>query len=208
MNTQLISPQQLPAAVAALRRRELVVFPTDTVYGVAALATDAAAVATLFAAKARPPTQALPVMVATATQVSSIAQPLPEFWTLAKCFWPGPLTMVLPRTELLPALVTGGKESVGVRIPDHPLALALLRRLAAPLAVTSANLSGQPPARTAREAWTQLAGRVSLIIDGGPAPGGHPSTVIDITCTPPTLLRSGPISWEEILGALTKDSEC
>lgn len=207
VNTEIIPPTQLNKAIQALLRGELLVFPTDTVYGVAALATDAEAVARLFTAKARPLTLALPVMVATAELVPTIALPRPGFWPLARHFWPGALTMVLPRTELLPPLVTGSKDSVGVRIPNHPVALDLLRQLGQPLAVTSANVSGQQPASTAQEAWAQLGGRVSLIIDDGPAPGGQPSTVIDLTSSPAALLRPGPLSWEEILTVLGSEED-
>jgi L-threonylcarbamoyladenylate synthase len=116
-------------------------------------------------------------------------------------FWPGPLTIILPKTSALPDIVTAGGDTVGLRIPDHPLALELLRLVAAPLAVTSANRSGQPPARTATDARAQLDGRVSLIVDGGPAPGGQPSTVLDLMAEPPRILRPGPITAAAIADA-------
>ncbi len=198
LDTRLIAPHQLDVAVAALLAGELVVFPTDTVYGIAAVATDAAAAAALFAAKLRPSHVALPVMVAETQQVQIIAQPTPRFWDLARRFWPGPLTLVLPKTPVLPDVVTAGLSTVGVRIPDHAVALALLRAVAAPLAVTSANLSGQAPAIDASAALQQLRGRVACIIDDGPAPGGQPSTVLDLSQSPAVILRPGPISAEAL----------
>ncbi|NOZ50551.1 MAG: threonylcarbamoyl-AMP synthase [Chloroflexi bacterium] len=203
LTTHVIPAAQIETAVSALLQGQVVVFPTDTVYGMAALATDPNAVATLFVTKNRPPDMALPVMVADIEHVSAIARPTSLFRTLAQRFWPGPLTLILPKTSVLPDIVTGGRPTVGLRIPDHPVALALLRAVAQPLAVTSANLSGQPPARTATEARAQLAGRVSIIIDGGPAPGGQPSTVLDLTQSPPVILRPGPIAWEDLQQTLS-----
>ena len=111
-------------------------------------------------------------MVAGIEQVTLVAHLLPGFEALASAFWPGPLTIILPKTAALPALVTGGGDTVGLRVPNHRLALALLRICAAPLAVTSANLSGQPPAQSAAEALSQLGGRAYIILDGGLAPRG------------------------------------
>ena len=156
----------------------------------------------LYAAKGRDFGVALPVMVASPDLVAEVAHPLPGFARLAARFWPGPLTIVLPKTPTLPDLVTAGRDTVGLRIPDHPLALELLRAVGMPLAVTSANRSGQPPAQTAAEALAQLAGRVHIILDGGPAPGGRASTVLDLTSDPPRVLRPGPITAAELTEAL------
>ncbi len=204
MSARLLRPDQLDDAVALLREGALVSFPTDTVYGVAALALDADAVARLYEAKARPVHKAIPVMVAEPQAVRAIAHPSAAFWRLAAAFWPGPLTMILPKTDALPPLVTAGGDTVALRIPDHALALALLRQVAVPLAVTSANLSGQPPARTAAEALAQLGERIAAVLDGGPAPGGQPSTILDLTRLPPQILRAGPISWDAIRAVLEK----
>ena len=202
--TDLIDAQRLDIAVASLLGGGVVVFPTDTVYGIAALARNADAVAAIYRAKQRPVGLPIPVMVAEPENVKEIARPLPGFWKLASTFWPGPLTIILPKRETLPAIVTAGGDTVALRIPDHPLALALLRLVDEPLAVTSANLSGHPPARTAQEARAQLDGRVDAIIDGGPAPGGEPSTILDLTCDPPAILRSGPVSQAQIRAVLCK----
>ncbi len=200
--TRVIPPDAFDEAVQALRRGQLVVFPTDTVYGVAALAENAEAVARIYAAKNRSRHMAIPVMVAEPDRVTDVARPLPGFWALADAFWPGPLTIILPKTEALPSIVTAGGDTVALRIPDHPLALALLRAVNRPLAVTSANRSGQPPALTAQEARYQLEGRVDVILDGGRAPGGQPSTILDLTSEPPKILRPGPITWPQIAEVL------
>ncbi len=196
--TRVLPPEALEDAVKALLQGELVVFPTDTVYGVGALAEDVEAVVQIYEAKNRPRHMAIPVMVAEPERVTAVARLLPGFWALADAFWPGPLTLILPKTEALPPIVAAGGDTVALRIPDHPLALALLRAVGRPLAVTSANRSGHPPALTAKEALEQLEGRVALILDGGRAPGGQPSTILDLTQDPPHILRPGPISEEQI----------
>ncbi len=200
--TIFLSPQQLASAAALLREGGVVVFPTDTVYGLAALAQNTGAVAALFRAKQRPHDRAIPVMVSVPERAQEIAALRPGFSELARAFWPGPLTIILPKRDVLPAIVTAGGDTVALRIPDHPLALALLRLVDAPLAVTSANLSGRLPARTAAEARAQLDGRVDAIIDGGPAPGGQPSTIVDLSLSPPQILRTGPIREAQIMALL------
>jgi L-threonylcarbamoyladenylate synthase len=190
-------------AVELLRAGELVAFPTDTVYGVGALVWDAAAVAKLYAAKLRPLDKAIPVLLADPADLPLVARNLPPVALhLAERFWPGPLTLVVPKAERVPPEVTAGGESVAVRVPDHPLARALIRAAGAPLATTSANLSGQPSPVTAEEVAAQLAGRVAMILDGGRCPGGVPSTVADLTGSTPRVLRPGPITLEQILEAL------
>lgn len=203
-HARLLLPNQLAAAATILHQSGLVVFPTDTVYGVAALATDIIAVAHLYHAKQRPSTMPIPVMLATPRRVPDVAQVQPGFWKLANAFWPGPLTIVLPKRHTLPDIVTAGGETVALRIPAHNLALQLLRLVDAPLAVTSANLSGHAPALTANDALAQLDDRVEAIVDGGPAPGGHPSTIIDLSTASPRIVRPGPISAEQLLAILRK----
>ncbi len=200
--TSCISPNDIHLAIRALRSGQLVVFPTDTVYGVAALAQDEAAVRALYQAKSRPDHMAIPIMVASSGLVPTIALLQPGFWALSERFWPGPLTIILLKTAAMPGIVTAGGDTVGLRIPDHPLALELLRLVDAPLAVTSANRSGQAPARTAAEAREQLGGRVHIIVDGGLAPGGQPSTVVDLTSVPPRIIRPGPIRSSAIAEAI------
>ena len=189
-------PRALHAAAEALRRGDLVVMPTDTVYGVAALPrTDA--IARLYHAKGRPEHKAIPVLVGEKAHLARVTAALPPCADrLAACFWPGALTIVMPKHPDLPAALSP-YPTVGVRMPAHPLALALLR-LTGPLAVTSANRSGQPPARTAAEAAAQLGNAVAVILDAGPAPGGQPSTVVDCTVASPRILRAGPIAPADI----------
>ncbi|MBM4458250.1 MAG: threonylcarbamoyl-AMP synthase [Chloroflexi bacterium] len=192
----------LAHAAELLRRGELVAFPTDTVYGVGAVVWDAAAVAKLYTAKLRSLDKAIPVLLADPDDVTLVAGDLPAaVLRIAERFWPGPLTLVVPKGERVPAEVTSGGVTVAVRVPDHPLARALIRAAGAPVATTSANLSGQPSPVTAQDVEAQLRGRVALILDGGPCPGGVPSTVVDVSGPQPVILRPGPISLEQIVEA-------
>ena len=190
-------------AAALLRAGELVAFPTDTVYGVGAVVWDAAAVGKLYAAKLRRLDKAIPVLLADPVDVALVARDLPPAaLRIAQHFWPGPLTLVVPRGERVPAEVTAGGDTVAVRVPDHDLARALIRAAGAPLATTSANLSGQTSPVTAQEAAAQLGERIAMILDGGRCPGGVPSTVLDLTQPQPRILRPGPINLEQILAIL------
>lgn len=187
------------AAVARLRDGELVAFPTDTVYGVGAIVWDAAAVARLYTAKLRALDKAIPVLLAAAADLALIARAAPPAaLRLAERFWPGPLTLVVPALPSIPAEVTAGGDTVAVRVPDHPLARALIRAAGAPLATTSANLSGQPSPVTAAEVTAQLGDRIAVILDGGRCPGGVPSTLVDVTGEHPVILRPGPIPAADI----------
>jgi L-threonylcarbamoyladenylate synthase len=186
-----------------LRSGQVVAFPTDTVYGVGAHAFQTEAVAALYAAKNRPTAKAIPILVAQIEDVARVARTVPAVaWELVERFWPGGLTLVLPRAAKVPPIVTAGGDTVAVRCPDHSIPLALMNALGAPLAATSANLSGQPSPTTARQVVMQLASRVPLIIDGGECPGGVPSTVVDLSVSPPRLLRAGAIPTEDLRGLL------
>jgi L-threonylcarbamoyladenylate synthase len=201
VNTQVLpasSSSVLPLAYEILKGGGLVAFPTDTVYGLGALAFDGLAVESLYVAKDRPAEKAIPVLIADLEDLAKVSPEAPQIaLELAARFWPGPLTLVVPKHPDLPESVSA-TSTVGVRLPDHPVARALLR-LAGPLAVTSANLSGQPSPTTAQEVLAQLDGRIPLILDGGRTPGGVPSTVVDCTGTDLQILREGPISKDEIL---------
>jgi L-threonylcarbamoyladenylate synthase len=182
-----------------LRSGEVVAFPTDTVYGIGAHAFQPEAVAALYAIKNRSTSKAIPILVAQTEDMARVARHVPAVaWELAERFWPGGLTLVLPRAEQVPSVVTAGGDTVAVRYPDHSIPLALMRSAGAPLAATSANLSGQPSPTSALQVAEQLAGRVPLIIDGGQCPGGVPSTVVDLSVEPPRLLRAGAISAAEL----------
>jgi L-threonylcarbamoyladenylate synthase len=188
-------------AAALLRASELVAFPTDTVYGVGAIVWDATAVGKLYAAKLRALDKAIPVLLADPADIALVARDLSAAaLRIAEHFWPGPLTVVVPRADRVPDEVTAGGDTVAVRVPDHDLARALIRAAGAPLATTSANLSGQASPVTAQEVAAQLGERIALILDGGRCLGGVPSTIVDLTQPQPRIVRPGPISLEQILG--------
>jgi L-threonylcarbamoyladenylate synthase len=179
------------AAVAG----DLLLFPTDTVYGLGARADREASLEALFSAKQRPADLPLPVLVGDREGLHRVVSAWPAAAeALAAAFWPGPLTLVLPRRPELPARLTAGAETVGVRMPDHPALLEWLRACDFALAVTSANLSGQPPAVTAVEIAPELLAVAALLLDGGPCPGGTASTVVDLSGPEPVVLRVGPIT--------------
>ncbi len=194
-------PASISEALSILKSGGLVAFPTDTVYGVGALAFDEAAVESIYAAKDRPVEKAIPVLLAGVEDLEKVAAQVPPMARrLAILFWPGPLTLIVPRASSLPEAVSG-TSSVAVRVPNHPAALALLSK-AGPLAVTSANRSGEPSPVTASEVFRQLEGRIPLILDGGSTPGGVPSTLVDCMGTEPVILREGPVGMAQILEAL------
>lgn len=195
-------PSVFQNALDFLQNGGLVAFPTDTVYGVGALAFDGIAVESIYAAKKRPVEKAIPILIAGLDDLARISSlPLPPMAVrLASRFWPGPLTLVVPKLQTLPEAVSA-TETVGVRVPDHDVARALLRA-AGPMAVTSANISGAQSPVTAQEVYQQLGGRIALIIDGGRTPGGIPSTLVDCTAPELKILREGPISLDELRAAL------
>ncbi len=204
MKTEILpasDPSSIPHAVDVLRHGGLVAFPTDTVYGLAAWPFDRFMLERLFVVKGRKHTKAIAVLLGDQEDLDQVADaPNALARNLAKRFWPGPITLIVPRDPRLPDLISPAP-TLGVRIPDHPVALQLLRS-AGPLAVTSANLSGQPNTNTAAEVRAQLEDRVHLILDGGKTPGGVPSTVVDCTEKTPKILRPGPITMEDLQTAL------
>jgi L-threonylcarbamoyladenylate synthase len=190
-------PGAIPTALAVLLGDGIVAFPTDTVYGVGALAFQPEGIERLYQVKQRSHTLAIPVLIGSPHELEKVTlDPGPIAIKLAERFWPGPLTLVVPRHPRLPDAISQ-TATIGVRIPNHPAALALLHQ-AGPMAVTSANLSGMAETHTAEEVLAQLGGRVELILDGGRSPGGVPSTVVDTTTDPVSILREGPISEAEI----------
>jgi L-threonylcarbamoyladenylate synthase len=194
-------PESITQALSILQAGGLVAFPTDTVYGVGALAFDGTAVESIYAAKDRPVEKAIPVLLAGVEELEKVAAKVPPMARrLAILLWPGPLTLVVPKTASLPEAVSGSS-SVAVRVPDHPAALALLGK-AGPMAVTSANRSGEPSPASASDVMRQLGGRIPLILDGGSTPGGIPSTLLDCMGNKPVILREGPIGLSQILEAL------
>jgi L-threonylcarbamoyladenylate synthase len=197
-------PIALRHAQDILHNGGLVAFPTDTVYGLAALPFQAEFVERLYIAKGRNSERSIAVLLGEQSQLKLIAKDMGEMaLRLADHFWPGPLTLFVPRLEILPDVLTP-TPTVGVRIPDHPFALALLRQ-AGPLAVTSANLSGHSNCNSAQEVLEQLDGRIHLILDGGQTTGGVPSTVVDCTGKEPVVLREGPVKRDDLQAVLSKN---
>jgi L-threonylcarbamoyladenylate synthase len=201
MKSEILSthtPGLFRAAVARatelLRAGEVVALPTETVYGLAANALDEKAVAKIFQIKGRPAHNPIIVHVADLNAARSCAREWPELAEkLARSFWPGPLTLVLPRAGTIPALVTAGGDTVGLRWPAHPFMQAVLGQCGFPLAAPSANLSNQVSPTSAEHVRRQLAGRIPLIVDGGQSQVGIESTVLDLTVSPPRILRPGMI---------------
>ena len=212
MGAQLIAgthPQAIAQALAILEEGGVVAFPTDTVYGVGANLFDEEAVSRLYQVKGRSQTKAIAILLHDVDQLTRVAATVPDAARrIGQAFWPGPLTLIVPRHPAVPEMVSQ-YPTIGVRIPDHPLALALLKT--APLAVTSANLSGGENTETAQQVLTQLGSRIDLILDGGRTPGGVPSSVVDMTTAQPKILRPGPITLADIqavLNIVSHDDEC
>ncbi|MBT3188300.1 MAG: threonylcarbamoyl-AMP synthase [Anaerolineae bacterium] len=204
MQTKIIptsSSNALPIALKLLRAGELVAFPTDTVYGVGTLAFNAAGAEKIYQAKKRPPDKALPILLADIEDFEKVAINVPEMARkLAEKFLPGALTIILPKHPDIPDVISS-LDTVGIRIPDHDFTRTLLRA-AGPMAVTSANISGKNSPISAEEVYAQLKGRLPLILDGGIALGGIPSTVVDCTGNKMKVLREGEISEKRILRIL------
>lgn len=192
-------PEALTLAAELIRQGDVVAFPTETVYGLGANAMDPAAVAKIFAAKGRPSDNPLIVHVADREQLGDVVSAVPPAaeQLMAK-FWPGAITFVLHKRAGLPDAVTCGLETVGVRMPSHPVALALIRTAGVPIAAPSANKSGRPSPTVAEHVREDLDGRIPLLLDGGETGVGLESTVIDMTVDPPVLLRPGGVTVEQI----------
>jgi L-threonylcarbamoyladenylate synthase len=181
----------------------LVAFPTETVYGLGAHALDTEAVERIFRVKGRPATDPLIVHVGSLDAVARVAREMPPIARdLAARFWPGPLTLVLPKRSEVPAAVTAGLDTVGVRVPAHPVARALLAAAGAPVAAPSANRFARPSPTRAAHVLADLDGRIDLVLDAGSTEVGVESTVLDLTADPPVILRPGGVTLEELRGVL------
>ncbi len=199
MKTKYFSVLELDRAAQLLCSAELIAFPTETVYGLGANAMDVAAVQKIFVAKGRPSDNPLIVHIADRNQVSLIARNVPKIAEqLMSRFWPGPLTIVLPKRSEVPDLVTAGLATVAVRLPNHPIALELLRHAGVPLAAPSANRSGRPSATTWQAVSEDLDGWIAGLVCGEPTTLGLESTVVDATSHPPRVLRPGGVSLEQL----------
>ena len=207
MNTQVLKPDEkaLELAGELLRNAELVGMPTETVYGLAANALDGNAVEKIFKAKGRPMDNPLIVHIADISQVNDLVSSFPEkAQRLAQAFWPGALTIIMPCSGNVPFQVTAGLKTVAVLFPSHKTALQIIKSAGVPLAAPSANLSGSPSPTTAQHVYDDLNGRIPLIIDGGESKVGLESTVITVATEPPTLLRPGGITVEQLEAVIGK----
>jgi L-threonylcarbamoyladenylate synthase len=205
------SRENIKLAANLIRKGEIVAFPTETVYGLGADATNVMAVAKVFAAKGRPASDPLIVHIASTSMLEKIVEEIPDTARLlADAFWPGPLTLVLARRAGIPDLVTAGLPTVAVRMPRNEVALALITEARVPIAAPSANSFGHPSPTCAEHVLEDLVGKIALVLDGGPTQVGIESTVLDLTSSPPAILRPGGVSKESlegILGVVSVSSE-
>ncbi|MCI7640552.1 MAG: threonylcarbamoyl-AMP synthase [Clostridiales bacterium] len=206
MNTQLLSAldDQTPAIAAELiRRGELVAIPTETVYGLGADGLNEAAVAKIFEAKGRPQDNPLILHIWDAEQMEQFCHDIPKAaYDLAKAFWPGPLTMVLPARDIVPKRTTGGLNTVALRCPDNAVTREIIRLSGVPIAAPSANLSGKPSTTTAQHVLHDHDGKIAAVVDGGPCRVGVESTIVDLTEDRPRLLRPGGITPDQLMSVL------
>jgi len=204
-------PKAITEAAEIIRKGGLVAFPTETVYGLGANALDETAVRKIFAAKERPAWDPIIVHICDLTMLDCLVEDVPEKFTeLASRFMPGPLTVVMRKKAIVPDAVTAGLPTVAVRVPNHPVALALIKAAGVPIAAPSANRFGRPSPTTAEHVLHDLAGRIDGILDAGPTQVGVESTVVDLTKTPPVILRPGGVSkerLEEFLGEVVVASK-
>lgn len=212
MNTRLFTEftdENIALGAQILRSGGLLGIPTETVYGLGANALDADACRRIYLAKGRPQDNPLIIHVPDSSWLTRYCRDVPESaYRLAEAFWPGPLTMILPKREIVPMRTTGGLDTVGVRCPNHPVTLALIRAADVPIAAPSGNTSGRPSPTTAADMMEDMDGKIDGVFDGGACRVGVESTIIDLTCTPPRLLRAGGLPLEElrrVLGAVTVD---
>ena len=210
MNTRyftITDPARESAAVEQaadiLRRGGLLAIPTETVYGLGADGLNADAVRHIFEAKGRPQDNPLILHIPDASWLARYCKDVPETaYRLAGRFWPGPLTMILPKADCVPLVTTGGLDTVGMRCPDHAVTRAIIAAAGVPVAAPSANTSGRPSCTTAAHVREDMDGRIDGVVDGGPCRVGVESTIIDLTCTPPRLLRPGGLPLEELRAVL------
>ena len=204
-----IKDEELKEAASILRSGGLVAFPTETVYGLGGNALDEDAARKIYAAKGRPSDNPLIAHVSCVEEVAPLVKEIPEAGRkLMEAFWPGPLTMIFPKSEKVPYGTTGGLDTVAIRMPDDPVANRLIALAGVPVAAPSANTSGRPSPTTADHVWQDMNGRIDMIIDGGPVGIGVESTIVDVSSAVPAVLRPGAITMEmleEVLGEVSVD---
>ena len=203
MKTEYLTQNEIERAAEILRTGGLVGIPTETVYGLGANGLNGDAVSNIFTAKGRPQDNPLILHVPEASWLERYCRDIPEAaWKLAEAFWPGPMTMILPRKEMVPDAVTAGLDTVGIRCPGHELCREIIRLADVPVAAPSGNRSGRPSPTTAAHMLEDMEGRIDAIVDGGPCSVGVESTIIDVTCDPPCLLRPGGVTLEQLRSVL------
>jgi len=203
VNPRHPEPERIAEAASLLVQGKLVAFPTETVYGLGGNALDPRAVGQIFIAKGRPHQDPLIVHIAHLDMLPGIVREVsPLALRLAEQFWPGPLTLILPRHPQIPAALSAGLDTLAVRMPNHPIAHALIERAGVPIAAPSANRFGRTSPTTAAHVLADLAGRIELVLDGGSPSVGIESTVLDVTQAPPEILRPGGVSYEALRGVL------
>lgn len=196
-DTKQIKDEELAEAAQILRDGGLVAFPTETVYGLGANALDEAAAKKIYAAKGRPSDNPLIAHISCLEELKPLVTYIPEAGRkLAEAYWPGPLTMVFPKSDIVPYGTTGGLDTVAVRMPSDPVANRLIKLAGVPVAAPSANTSGRPSPTTAQHVWQDMEGKIEMILDGGPVGIGVESTIVDVSGDVPTLLRPGAITME------------
>lgn len=210
MTTKILTANEIAPAGAILRRGGLLGIPTETVYGLGADGLNPLAVAHIFAAKGRPQDNPLILHIPSADWLERYCEDIPPVaYALAARFWPGPLTMILKRRAIVPDAVTAGLDTVGMRCPDHTVCRAIIEAAGVPVAAPSGNTSGRPSPTTAAHMLEDMNGKIDAVLDGGPCAVGLESTIVDLTLTPPRLLRPGGVTLEalrEVLGEVAVDS--
>lgn len=203
MKTEIISDGDITLAAELIKNGQLVAVPTETVYGLSADGLCESSVEEIYSVKGRPETKPISLLVPDIESVENFCKNIPDCaYVLAAKFWPGPLTMILQKKDIVPDIVTAGGNTVGVRCPDHPITLALLEKCGRPLATPSANISGLPSPKSADDVLSYFDGKIPCIIDGGKCSVGIESTIVDMTVYPPKILRKGGLSREDIENAL------
>ena len=199
VQTSIAFHKEIEEAVGVLRGKGVVAFPTDTLYGLGADAFSAEAVGRVFEIKGRHSDRPLPVLLGSIQELEDVTTDIPDLaWELVDHFWPGPLTLILKKSPQIPHVVTGGRDSVGVRMPNHKVPLSLVWELGRPITGTSANPSGGPDPITAEDVRRLLGNGVDYVMDGGSATAGSPSTVVDLTKSTPRLVRPGAIACRDL----------
>ncbi len=204
MQNPTILSTSISGAVEILSGGGVIALPTDTLYGVSANALDPAAASKVFGVKGREERSPLPIFVSDSADLYKYGRDVPDAAVrLAEIFWPGKLTIVVGKSDLIPAVVSGGLDTVGLRVPDHPAPRQIVAQLGAPITATSANVSGKPALTAAEDVLAELGARLDLVFDGGVLAPSAPSTVIDLTANPPRILREGAISASDIQDAVS-----